>query len=160
MGFPSPAREFPRTELCAGAHGSLLRRASPSSHTPENGAPWNFQSGSKGWLREGKAGADGLGACWEQGCSLNPQAGCLRYGCSARFSAGGWLGHPCPSSCVLGQAQIRQGKRKARGNLGEDGQLRMADAPGETPVHQGNQVSNARGVVTTRLTRWVGLACV
>ena len=47
MGFPSPASQIPKTEGCAIAHSSLLRRASPSGLLRENSTPWNFQTGSK-----------------------------------------------------------------------------------------------------------------
>lgn len=47
MGFPSPASQIPQVELCASAHGSLLRRALPSSLGHENSTPPNFQTGSQ-----------------------------------------------------------------------------------------------------------------
>ena len=48
MGFPSPASQIPKTEGCAIAQCSLLRRASPSGLLRENSTPWNFQTGSEG----------------------------------------------------------------------------------------------------------------
>ena len=46
MGFSSPAHWFPDRLMCAVAHSSLPRRASPSGHCRKNRTPRNFQTGS------------------------------------------------------------------------------------------------------------------
>ena len=53
MDFPSPANWFPEAELCADAHGSLLRRASPSSLQNENSTSRIFRPARSRFQRPG-----------------------------------------------------------------------------------------------------------